>query len=257
VLEELFARALSDAALREKNLSKPTLEKRIRDIPPPPDVYKVLKPIDRIRLIAEIKRASPSKGYLADISDAAELAVGYQFAGADAISVLTEPSEFRGTVRDLEQVAAAVTIPVLRKDFISSEYQILESRAAGASFILLILSFLKSGQARDLMMFAKTLNLGVLVEVHSEVELELALGLGAKLIGINTRDLRTFETDPSLFEELVSLLPEDVVKVAESAVKTIDDVRRYRHFGADVVLVGEALVTGAWRRLIPEIVSVT
>lgn len=257
MLEKLFAQALSDSTDREKLVSRSELEKQISSLAKPADVYKALQPGQAIKLIAEIKRASPSKGFLAEIPNPGELAVGYQSCGANAISVLTETSGFNGSLEDLKLVSSMVEIPVLRKDFISSEYQVLEARAAGASFILLILSHLSEHEARDLMELAASLDLGVLVETHSRQEIDIALGLGAQLVGINTRDLQTFETDPGLFEQLARNLPEGVIKVAESSVKSIDDVERYRDSGADVVLIGEALVTGDWKTFIPQIVSVS
>lgn len=257
MLERLFAQAKEDASLREQAVTKADLLTAISALQVPPNVYEALKPSSNIKLIAEIKRASPSKGFLAEIPNAAELAAGYESSGAHAVSVLTESSGFGGNLEDLRAVAREVQLPVLRKDFISNEYQILEARAAGASFILLILSYLEVSQARDLMSIASSLDLGVLVETHTRAEVDSAAALGARLIGINTRNLKTFETDPALFEELAEALPSDVIKVAESSVKTLADVRRYRDSGADVVLVGEALVTGDWKKLIPEIVSVS
>lgn len=256
MLEGLFLRASKDALEREAKRPFDQLMAAITSVPRPINIYEHLSKLDRIRLIAEIKRASPSKGFLAEIPQAGELAKGYEQSGADAISVLTEASGFRGNLEDLEQASRAVSIPTLRKDFISSEYQILEARVAGASFVLLILSYIDQARARELSEFAASLGLGVLFEAHKESEIEAAGELGAKLIGINTRDLTTFKTDLGLFEKLAGLLPSEAVAVAESSVKTIDDVRRYRSAGADAVLVGEALVTGDWRSLIPQIVSV-
>lgn len=257
MLEKLFAQALRDSNLREQTVSKLALQETISQLPAPIDAYEALKPSGSVKLIAEIKRASPSKGFLAEIPSAGYLGRGYQASGAHAISVLTETSGFNGSLEDLKAVTKAVDIPVLRKDFISNEYQILEARAAGASFVLLILSYLDANQAGQLMSYANSLGLGVLVETHSEQEIETAVSLGAKLIGINTRNLNTFQTDPELFSKLADQLPTGVIKVAESAVKTLDDVRLYRDSGADVVLIGEALVTGDWEKLIPQIVSVS
>lgn len=257
MLEGLFLQAANDASEREARRPFDQLLRAIADVPRPINIYQYLTKIDRIRLIAEIKRASPSKGFLADIPDAGELAKGYEQCGADAISVLTEATGFRGKLEDLERASRAVNIPTLRKDFISTEYQILEARLAGASFVLLILSFLNPARAKELFEFSTSLGLGVLFEAHSQSEIETAVELDAKLIGINTRDLNTFRTDLSLFERLVGVLPAQAVAVAESSVKTIEDVQRYRAAGADAVLVGEALVTGDWRNLIPKIVAVS
>ena len=225
-------------------------------MPKPVDAEHSLERIDRMRLIAEIKRASPSRGDLAPIKDAAALGFGYQNAGADAISVLTERTGFKGSLEDLAEVSAATTIPTLRKDFISTEYQLLEARANGAAMALLILAGLEASDYLRLKEFAEQIGLKVLVETHSEKEIETAAESGARLIGINTRDLETFQTDIGLFEKLATRLPAGCVRIAESSVKSIEDVKRYRAAGADAVLVGEALVVGDYQKLIPEIVSV-
>jgi indole-3-glycerol phosphate synthase len=246
VLESLFAAAERDSAAREQSKSFDDLLKEVSQVPPSLNVYEHLAPEGRIKLIAEIKRASPSRGDLAEIADVANLSSGYEQSGADAISVLTERTGFK----------AAVSIPTLRKDFISNRYQLLEARRAGASFALLILAHLDKNKAKDLMLFAQQVGLGVLLEVHTEQEIEIAAQLGGQLIGINTRDLRTFKTDIGLFEKMASLVPANSIKVAESSVKSVEDVRRYREAGADVVLVGEALVTGDWKTLIQQFIQV-
>ena len=256
MLEELFAGSLRDSEARKERISRGDLEKRISNFASPLDVYTLLAPTPQIKLIAEIKRRSPSKGFLADIPDAAAQARIYEEAGAHAISVLTEQHGFGGSLEDLVAARGAVHIPVLRKDFISTEYQILEARAAGADFVLLILAGLEVGIFSKLYKFAHSLGLGVLVETHSEREIEISEDHGAKLVGVNTRDLKTFKTDIGLFERLAGALPSTTIKVAESSVRTVSDVIAYRNAGADVVLVGEALVTGDAKALIPEIISV-
>ncbi len=256
MLEGLFAGALKDSQTRSLTISAASLEAKIAGIKRPVDVYKALEPSSKIKLIAEIKRRSPSKGHLAEIPDAAALAEVYETSGAHAISVLTEQHGFGGSLEDLEDASDRVQIPLLRKDFISTEYQILEARAAGADFVLLILAGLEKNQFSRLYSFAHSLGLGVLVETHNQRELEIAGESGSRLVGINTRNLETFETDISLFENLASSLPSGTIRVAESSVKTVSDVVRYRQAGADVVLVGEALVTGEPAKLIPEFISV-
>ena len=257
MLDGLFQAALNASALRAETISVSQLESKSSALPQPSDIYSVLAPSQNIKLIAEIKRRSPSRGHLAEISDAPAQGLTYQAAGAHAISVLTEESGFGGSLSDLEQVSAKVSIPTLRKDFISNEYQILEARAAGATFVLLILSWLSEEQFGRLHAFAHSLGLGVLTETHAEEEIDIANSAGAKLIGINTRDLQTFKTDLGLFEKMATRLDPVAIKVAESSVKSVQDVRRYRDAGADVVLVGEALVTGNPAQLIPEIISVS
>ena len=256
MLAGLFQAALDDSRLRERELPFKELSHLANSRPKPVDAELALERTDRMRLIAEIKRASPSRGDLAPIQDAAALGFGYQNAGADAISVLTERTGFKGSLEDLAEVSAATTIPTLRKDFISTEYQLLEARANGAAMALLILAGLETSAYLRLKEFAEQIGLKVLVETHSEKEIETAAESGARLIGINTRDLETFQTDIGLFEKLATRLPAGCVRIAESSVKNIEDVKRYRAAGADAVLVGEALVVGDYQKLIPEIVSV-
>lgn len=191
-----------------------------------------------------MKRASPSRGSIAAIPDPAALARTYADAGASAISVLTEQRRFLGSLEDLEAVRAAVPVPVLRKDFVSSPYQVLEARAAGADLVLLIVAALPDDVLRSLLSLVHDLRMTALIEAHDEQEVDRALAAGARLLGVNARDLDTFELDRDLFGRVAGRIPDGVVKVAESAVRTADDVAAYRAAGADVVLVGEALVTG-------------
>ena len=256
MLDGLFQQALLSSQRRQESISVRDLEKKITIQPIPVDVYSSLAPGSKIKLIAEIKRASPSRGKLAEIPDTAAQAKLYESAGAHAISVLTEESGFLGSLEDLEIASQRVEIPLLRKDFISTEYQILEARAAGADFVLLILSWLSKEQYTALANFAASLDLGVLTETHTLEEISIANSEGARLIGINTRNLVDFKTDIGLFEEMASSLDETAIKVAESSVKGVEDVIRYRNAGADVVLVGEALVTGNPETLIPSFISI-
>lgn len=243
MLEALTAGALDDAASRRESVSLAEIERRALRTPKPNDGYSALAPTSHIRLIAEIKRASPSKGALADISDAPELASDYVLGGADAISVLTEQRRFGGSLADLDAIRDRVSVPLLRKDFIAEEYQILEARAHGADILLLIVAALEQPLLERLFTFAHQLDLSVLVETHSADEVRRAADIGSRLIGVNARDLKTFELDRTLFASVRELIPSGAISVAESAVQTIDDVRAYRESGADVVLVGEALVT--------------
>jgi indole-3-glycerol phosphate synthase len=211
-------------------------------LPPALDVLDFFRPRDTVHILAEIKRASPSRGNLAAITDPAALADVYQSAGASGISVLTEERKFKGSLKDLQDVRKAVRIPILRKDFIASEYQLLEARAHGADIALLIVAGLSQDELSRLKQFTEDLGMTAFIETHDREELERALSVGGDLIGVNARDLSTFETDRNLFASLVDLFPKDVIKVAESAVRDAEDVRHYRDAGADVVLVGEALV---------------
>jgi indole-3-glycerol phosphate synthase len=197
-----------------------------------------------VKIIAEVKRASPSRGALAEIADPASLAVSYQTGGASAISVLTEGRRFGGSLHDLADVRRAVDVPVLRKDFIAEPYQVFEARAADADLVLLIVAALDQPVLRQLHALILELGMTPLVEAHSADEVERALDVGASIVGINARDLSTFELDRDLFGTLADRIPSGVIRVAESAVKHPADVAHYRSAGADVVLIGEALVTG-------------
>jgi len=197
-----------------------------------------------VSVIAEVKRASPSKGALAPIADPAALARDYEHGGAHAISVLTEERRFNGSLADLKSVRSAVDVPVLRKDFITTAYQLWEARACGADMTLLIVAALEQPALESLVERARSIGLTPLVEVHDEDELARALAADADLIGVNARDLRTLEVDRTTFKRIAPKIPESVVAVAESAVRGPHDVIEYARFGADVVLVGETLVRG-------------
>ncbi|HOT34407.1 MAG TPA: indole-3-glycerol phosphate synthase TrpC [Rhodoglobus sp.] len=245
MLDELVAGALHDASARRAARSLAEVEAAALARPPALDVLSALAPRDRVHIIAEIKRSSPSKGALAEIADPASLAVAYENGGASAISVLTEGRRFGGSLEDLEAVRAVASVPVLRKDFIAEPYQVLEARAAGADLVLLIVAALDQDTLSSLFRLINGLGMTPLVETHSADELDRALDLGADLVGVNARDLSTFELDQDLFGRLADMIPSGVIRVAESAVKSPADVAHYRRGGADVVLVGEALVTGA------------
>jgi len=243
VLADLVAGALQDAERRRTERPLSTVEAAAADRAPALDALSALAPADRVKIIAEVKRSSPSRGALAEIADPAALAVSYETGGASAISVLTEERRFNGSLADLEAVRAAVSIPVLRKEFIADPYQVFEARAAGADLVLLIVAALDQKTLSSLYELIVSLGMTALVEAHSADELSRALDTGAGLVGVNARNLSTFELDRDLFGSLADRIPSGVIRVAESAVKTADDVAHYRAAGADVVLVGEALVT--------------
>lgn len=244
MLADLTAGAVEDAEARAAERPLVAVEAAALAQPPARDARAALAPADRVKIIAEVKRASPSRGDLATIPDPALQARLYEQGGASAISVLTEGRRFKGSLADLEAVHRAVSLPVLRKDFIATEYQILEARAAGADLVLLIVAALDQPTLERLHAFALELGMTPLVETHSAAEVDRAIDLGAQLIGVNARDLSTFELDRDLFGRLVDRIPADVIRIAESAVLAPGDVAHYRAAGADVVLVGEALVTG-------------
>jgi indole-3-glycerol phosphate synthase len=242
VLSELLAGSLADAEARRAVRPLSEVEADALARPAAIDALSALAPADRVKIIAEVKRASPSKGALADIPDPASLAVAYETGGASAISVLTEERRFGGSLADLESVREAVSIPVLRKDFIGDPYQVFEARAAGADMVLLIVAALEQPTLIRLHELITELGMTALIETHSTEEVTRALDAGAQLLGVNARNLSTFELDQNLFGELAVQIPSGVIRVAESAVKSAADVAHYRAAGADVVLVGEALV---------------
>jgi len=196
----------------------------------------------RTGLIAEIKRRSPSGGVIRETFDAAEIARAYEAAGAKCLSVLTDEIWFGTTSADLKAARAACSLPVLRKDFMIDPWQVFEARAMGADCILLIMAALGDDQANELEELARSLDMAVLVEAHDERDLERALGLDARLVGINNRDLRTLQTDISTTERLAPLVPADKLPVAESGLRGADDLRRMADAGARCVLVGEHLL---------------
>ena len=198
-----------------------------------------------ISLIAEVKRASPSKGALAQISDPAALARIYEKAGASVISVLTEKRRFRGSLADLVSVRNAVSLPVLRKDFMVDEYQFFEARASGADLVLLIVAALSQNQLKDFHSLAIELGMKAIVEVHSEDELERALDISPELIGINSRNLKDLSISRDLFASLLPKIPQSIARIAESGISTREDVVSAEKAGANAILVGEALVREA------------
>ena len=240
-----MAGAAEDAAARREIRPLEAVEAAALAAAPALDAAAALARDDaRMKVLAEVKRASPSRGTMAEIPDPAALAARYAAGGAAAISVLTEGRRFRCSLADLEAVRAAVDVPVLRKDFVSTAYQVLEARAAGADLVLLIVAALTDEALASLFRLTGDLGMTALVETHTDAELDRALGIGAGIVGVNARDLDTFELDRDLFGRLAARIPAGVVRVAESAVRTTEDVAAYRAAGADVVLVGEALVTG-------------
>jgi indole-3-glycerol phosphate synthase len=244
VLDEIISHKRAELADRRARRSIGDLQAACRRLPPLPDFATALRPApaQRVSLIAEIKKASPSQGILNGDLDPASQSRAYASAGAAAISVLTDEKYFRGSLDDLVAARSAVEVPVLRKEFIVEEYQLWETRAAGADAVLLIAAALDREALGDLLQAAKGIGLGTLVEVHTVEELERGLERGAPVIGVNNRDLRTLRTtlDASLL--LLPLIPPGCVAVSESGIFTGSDVQRVVAAGADAILVGEALV---------------
>jgi indole-3-glycerol phosphate synthase len=242
VLDGILIGVREDLAARETRVPLAEVKARAADVPTPRNVLQILLE-PGVGVIAEVKRASPSRGPLAPIADPAALARIYAEAGARAISVLTEGRRFGGSLADLDAVRAAVDIPVLRKDFIVSPYQVHEARAHGADLVLLIVAALEQNVLHGLLERIESLGMTALVEVHTEDEADRALAAGARVIGVNARNMATLEVDRSVFERIAPGLPNTVVKIAESGVRGPHDLIRYAAAGADAVLVGEGLVT--------------
>lgn len=241
VLDDIIAGVVSDLEVRRAQRPQDQLVAQVATMPPALDPLPGLR-APGLSVIAEVKRASPSKGSLAAIADPAALAAEYAAGGAAAISVLTEQRRFNGSLADLTAVRAAVPTPLLRKDFVVTEYQLWEGRAAGADLALLIVAALTQDQLTRFLALAESLGVTCLVETHTADEVRRALDAGAGLIGVNNRDLKTLEVDLSHFQELAELIGDTAVKVAESGILSVDDAARMRAAGADAVLVGEMLV---------------
>ena len=244
VLEDIVAGVREDAAAREAVHPLAEVKAAALAARPAVDALAALRS-PGVGVIAEVKRRSPSRGELATISDPARLAAQYQAGGARMISVLTEQRSFGGSLEDLDAVRAAVRIPVLRKDFVVCSYQVHEARAHGADAVLLIVAALDQNTLIGLRERVESLGMTALVEAHTEDEASRALDAGARVIGINARNLRTLDVDRSTFERIAPGLPTHVVKVAESGVRGPRDLIEYAAAGADAVLVGEGLVTNA------------
>lgn len=243
VLDQIIVGVREDLAGRESRTPVERLQRQCEGLPAPRDAEALLRR-PGLSVIAEVKRSSPSKGSLSPITDPAALARAYAEGGATAISVLTEERRFDGSLADLEAVRAAVDVPVLRKDFMVTEYQVWEARALGADIILLIVAALTDEEITTLMALAGSLGLTCLVEVHDEAEATRAVDLGATVIGVNNRNLKTLDVDTDTFARIAPLVPETCVRVAESGVRGPAEARLFARAGADAILVGEALVSG-------------
>jgi indole-3-glycerol phosphate synthase len=243
VLDDILDGVRADLAARQQEIPLERLKEIAAKAPSPKDVMAAFSGTE-VAVIAEVKRASPSKGALAAIADPAALAADYEAGGARIISVLTEQRRFGGSLDDLAAVREAVGVPVLRKDFIVSSYQLWEGRAFGADLVLLIVAALEQIALVSLVERAASIGLVPLVEVHTMTELDRAIDAGATVIGINARNLATLEVNRGVFAELAPRVPAGVIKIAESGVRGPHDLLAYAAAGADAVLVGESLVTG-------------
>lgn len=248
VLAEIIEGVKLDLAERQERITLEDLKAKVARLDSAIDGVEALRRGgaggDGVKVIAEVKRSSPSKGALAAIADPAGLAADYEAGGATVISVLTEQRRFGGSLADLDDVRKKVDIAVLRKDFIVTSYQLWEARAHGADLALLIVAALEQPALESLIERAVSIGLTPLVEVHDEEEVRRALDAGARLVGVNARDLKTLEVKRDTFARLAPLVPDGVVRVAESGVRGPHDLIAYANAGADAVLVGESLVTG-------------
>ncbi|WP_313277455.1 indole-3-glycerol phosphate synthase TrpC [Timonella senegalensis] len=244
VLDDIIAGVREDLAVREAATPLSELKEKAARQPGAKECLSRLGNPEAVAVIAEVKRKSPSKGELADITDPASLAQEYERGGAAVISVLTEERRFSGSLADLKAVRAVVDVPILRKDFVVTPYQVWEARAYGADLVLLIVAALDQIVLESLIERVESLGMTALVEVHSVEEVERAVAAGARLIGVNSRNLKTLEVDRDTFAKVAPSIPEGIVRVAESGVRGPHDVVEYARHGADAVLVGEALVTG-------------
>ena len=239
VLDSIIEGVREDLAARRLPLAQ--IQQRLDETAPALDAHTFLTR-DEMNVIAEVKRSSPSKGALASIADPASLAEQYQEAGAATVSVLTERRRFGGSLEDLDAVRKRITIPVLRKDFMVDEYQFLEARAHGADIVLLIVAALSKSQLKDFYDLATELGMASLIEVHTAQELESAMEIEPRIVGVNSRNLKTLEVDSAAFADLIPRIPSNVIRVAESGIATRLHVEFAQKAGATAILVGESLV---------------
>ncbi len=245
-LDEIVVRSRQDLEARKSKLSMENVRRLALGAPPPLDMAAALHG-DHVRLIAEVKKASPSRGVIRHDFDPVAIARSYADGGASVISVLTEGRYFGGSLNHLKDIREAVgnRLPLLRKDFIQEPYEVYESRACGADGLLLIVAILEAERLVELMELSRGLGMSCLVEVHNQAELGIALDSGARIIGINNRDLETFDVDINTTGRLRPLIPEDRIVVSESGIKSRDDMEKMARLAVDAVLVGEALVSAA------------
>jgi indole-3-glycerol phosphate synthase len=245
ILKRILARKIEEIDERNRTLGLRELEQRVADADAPRGFINALEQklnAGLAAVIAEIKKASPSRGLLREDFDPAQIAVSYQKGGAACLSVLTDVDFFRGADAYLQQARAACTLPVLRKDFTIDPYQVYEARVLGADCILLIVAALGDAMLLELLQLAGHLGMDTLVEVHDEAELERALAIPARLLGINNRDLRSFETSLDVTLGFLDRIPDDRIVVTESGIHTVEDVALMRSHGVHTFLVGEAFM---------------
>ncbi|GAA2247887.1 indole-3-glycerol phosphate synthase TrpC [Rarobacter faecitabidus] len=256
VLDDIIAGVREDLAVREAQTPLSELKERAAKQQTVIDAHSRLRRSGEVAVIAEVKRSSPSKGSLASITDPAALASEYEAGGAAVVSVLTEQRRFGGSLADLAAVRAAIDVPILRKDFIVTPYQVWEARAYGADVVLLIVAALEQTVLESLLDRVHSLGMAALVEVHTVEEAERAVAAGARIIGVNVRNLKTLDVDRDVFARVAPAIPHHIIRIAESGVRGPHDVVEYARAGADAVLVGEALVRDSEpRRSVADLVA--
>lgn len=248
ILEQLAAHAKERVALAEQACPLEIIRQKASRMEKGDGSFEKALKRPGLSFICECKKASPSRGVIAENFPYLQIAREYQEAGADAVSVLTEPKWFLGSDRYLREIAETVSLPCLRKDFTVDEYMIYEAKLLGASAVLLICSILSSRQLREYLQVCETLGLSALVETHDEGEVDMALEAGARIIGVNNRNLRDFSVDTENSRRLREQIPAEVLFVSESGVKTAADAAALREIGADAVLVGEAMMRAKDKR---------
>jgi indole-3-glycerol phosphate synthase len=242
ILDQILEQTRKTVAMARRLVPLTEVERQAAQAAPVRDFRAALRRPSTVACISEFKRRSPSKGWIRQAAQAEIIASAYQAAGASAISVLTDEPFFGGSLDDLRRVRATVSIPILRKDFVVDAYQVAEARAAGADAVLLIVAALSRDDLAGLLAEIRRWGMHALVETHDRQEVETALAVGAEIIGVNHRDLRTFHMNMDLAASLRPSIPADVVVVAESGIRTVDDVTRMRAAGIDAILVGESLM---------------
>lgn len=242
ILQEIVKHKRLEVEESRKKRPLRELKASVPEASTPRDFYGLSRQTDEIKIIAEVKKASPSKGVISRDFDPVRIARAYENAGAFALSVLTDEKYFMGSLDYLSEVKRNVSIPVLRKDFMVDQYQIYEARSYGADIILLIASVLDSGTIREFQDIAKELGMSSIVEVHDEAELEVALEAESRIIGINNRDLKTFDVDLGTSERLIRQIPDDVVVISESGISSADNIFRLLEYGISTFLIGESFM---------------
>ncbi len=245
ILDEILTRKKKEIEQAKAELSKEDIIARIADLPPPRDFKSAIAKPGQINLIAEIKKASPSRGIIREDFDPAGIARIYQGSGAQALSVLTDEQFFKGSLGHLGQVRTVTAIPILRKDFIVDQYQIYQSFLAGADAVLLIAGLLSKNELVDFLSIAAGLGMSSVVEVHSAEDVGKIQGMDIQIVGINNRDLTSFKIDLGTTERLIGALPKNTIIISESGIKTSRDVKRLKDLGVKAVLIGETFMASA------------